>query len=267
MFFLLSKVLDALLSPYTWGVALLALAVPWRAPSGATPAKWRRKRTYGAVGLVVILAFSMEPVANRLALHLERSAVTTYRPSEVYDVVVLLGGIGDERVFSERGQPSMNDSVERLLATWRLLVEGRARVAIVSGGAESPDLAEFSEAKMLAGQMEAWGIEPSRLIVEAEAKNTRENAVFSERIAKQRGFEKVLVVTSAYHMRRARECFAAVGMNVDTLAVDFRAHAGETHGSDAWIPRAMFLSESVKMLREMAGLYIYRFQGYGKPAG
>ena len=38
-----------------------------------------------------------------------------------------------------------------------------------------------------------------------------------------RGFEKVLVVTSAFHMRRARECFNKVGIPFDTLAVDFRA--------------------------------------------
>ncbi|HVH42562.1 MAG TPA: YdcF family protein [Labilithrix sp.] len=263
MFFVLSKILDVLLSPYTWGLAFLVLAVPWRRPRSRT--SWKRQRGFGAVGLAVLLVFSLEPVANRMAYRLEHSTTSTYRPDEVYDAVILLGGIGDERVAVETGQPAFNDNVERLVTTHRLLADGRARFTIVSGGPENVDLADSSEARVLGRQITAWGIDPSRVILEERARNTHENAVYSQRIAKERGFEKVLVVTSAFHMRRAAECFAAASMKVDTLAVDFRAHSARSPGGDSWLPRVTFLGESTKTLRETAGLYIYRWRGYGRP--
>lgn len=260
MFFVLSKLLDAFLSPYSWGLVLLALAIPWRGP-----ASWKRKRAFGIAALTLLVVFSLEPIANGLAYRLESQAISTYRKDEVYDAVILLGGVGDERVYFETGEGAFNDNVERLIATHRLLADGRARFAIVSGGPEQPALAEWSEARLLGGQLTSWGVDPSRIILENEAKNTHENAVFSKRIAVERGFRKVLVVTSAFHMRRSRECFAAVEMDVDSLAVDYRAHGSKSPGSDTWVPRASFLGQSVKVLREMAGLYIYRLQGYAKP--
>ena len=263
MFFVLSKLLDVFLSPFTWALLFLALAIPWRRPR--RPARWKRRRLAGLAGLGILLFFSLESVANRLQYRLEHMTASTYRPDVTYDAVILLGGVGDERVAVETGQPSYNDNVERLVATHRLLADGRARLAIVSGGPELPALAEHSEARVLARQIIAWGVEPSRVILEDQARNTHENAVYSQRIAKERGFEKVLIVTSAFHMRRAAECFEAVGMEVDRLAVDFRAHRSDGPGTTSWLPRAKYLAASTGTLREMAGLWIYRFQGYAKP--
>ncbi len=263
MFFVLSKLLDVFLSPFTWALLFLALAIPWRRPRRA---RWKRRRLAGLAGLGLLLLFSIEPVSNRLQYRLEHMTASTYRPDVTYDAVILLGGIGDERVTVETGQPAYNDNVERLVATHRLLADGRARFAIVSGAPEFPELAEHSEARVLARQIIAWGVEPSRVILEDQARNTHENAVYSQRIANERGFENVLIVTSAFHMRRAAECFEAVGMKVDRLAVDFRAHRSDGPGSTSWLPRAGYLAESSRTLREMAGLWIYRFQGYAKPA-
>ena len=247
MFFTLSKLLDVLLSPLSWALILFALAVPWRRPRGR--ASYRRRRLLGIAGLVVLVVFSLEPVSTRILRRLEHATPSTYRPDVVYDAVVLLGGIGDERVVAETGQPAYNDAVERLVATHRLLADGHARFAIVSGGPEAPAFAEWSEARVLGRQIVAWGVDPSRVILEERARNTHENAVYSQRIAMERGLPKVLIVTSAFHMRRSSECFAAVGMAVDTLAVDFRAHSGQSVASESWLPRAIFLAESTLAFR------------------
>jgi uncharacterized SAM-binding protein YcdF (DUF218 family) len=267
VFFILSKLLDILLSPFTWGLLFVAFAIPWRRPRRRPLRRhrWKRRRLVGIAGVVVFLAFSLEPVSNRLQYRLEHATKSTFRPGTNYDAVVLLGGVGDERVVFETGQPAYNDNVERLVATHWLLASGHARYAIVSGGPEHPKLAQWSEARVLERQLVEWGVDPTRIITEEKARNTRENAVYSERIVKKRGFENVLIVTSAFHMRRSIECFEAVGMTVDTLAVDFRAHSDASPGSDSWLPRANFLHDSTRALREMAGLYIYRMQGYARP--
>ncbi len=260
MFYFLSKLFDVLLSPFSWGLVLLGLAVPWR----RRPSRhWRRKRVLGWAGLALLLLSSTWPISNALTRSLESAARPTYRPDVVYDVAVLLGGVVDEEAMARSGQPAYNDNVERLVMTHKLLREGHARSVIISGAAL--DHQELGEAVVLGRQLEDWGIAKDRIIIEDRARNTRENAVFTQAIVRARAFERVLVVTSAFHMVRATECFAAVGMPVDTLAVDYRGHDSAGRVGE-WLPRAHSASVTSAMLREVAGRFIYRVQGYGKAA-
>jgi uncharacterized SAM-binding protein YcdF (DUF218 family) len=255
VFFILSKLLDVFLSPYTWGLLLVAAGVPWRARD-RSPRHARRRRACGGVGLALLLVGSLTPVSNAMLWRLEHASTPTYDDSVTYDAVILLGGVVDDNAMRTSHQISFNDNVERLIVTHRLLREGKARVVIASG--ENP------EAEVLGRQIEDWGISRDRIIVEGRARNTHENAVFSQEIARARGFERVLIVTSAFHMQRAAECFAAVGMKVDTLSVDYRAH--QKWPVAEWIiPRVGELSLSTTVVREVSGRLIYRMQGYAKP--
>lgn len=262
MFFVLSKLLDIFLSPLGWALVLFAFAVPWRRPRRRS--RWKRHRMFGALGVLVLWAFSTDIVSNSLFFHLEHQVSSTDIPAQTYDAVVLLGGAGDERVTAETGQLTFNDNIERLIATHRVLADNHARFAILSGAASEAAMSDFSEARMLAKQLVLWGISPTRLIIEEQARNTRENAIYSKEIAIQRGFAKVLIITSAFHMARAVECFGAVGMPVDTLMVDYRAHAhGEPFPKNI-LPRAHSFSSSSDYFREVFGLWVYRWQGYAK---
>ena len=250
MFFLFSKILDLLLSPLTWALLLGASAVPWRRKSVR---RWKRRRGIAIAALAVLVVFSLEPVSNGILYSMEHDAPSTFRPDVTYDAIILLGGLTDEDVTKESGQPAYNDNVERVLMTHRLLRDGKARFVVPSGG--------MGEAGLMADQLRDWGIEDSRIVIEDKARNTRENAVYSEAIAKQRGWSKLLVVTSAFHMKRSAGCFNAVGLEFDTLAVDYRA----TRQPRSWIqPRASFLAVSTAMIRELGGRFIYRVQGYSK---
>lgn len=265
MFFFLSKVLDVFLSPYAWALLLLAAAVPWRARP-MDRRRSRRRRIFGAAGLGMLLVASLWPVSNALLFRLEHQTTSTYRADVAYDAVVLLGGVVDEEVSAVSGQPAYNDNVERVIMTHRLLRDDKARFVIVSGATENPKYAAYGESAMLARQLEDWGIAKGRILVEDRARNTRENAVYSQEIARARGFERVLIVTSAFHMARAEECFVAVGMKVDTLAVDYRAREHSGGRLADWIPRARVLGVTSSMIREVLGRVVYRARGYGKAA-
>lgn len=250
MFFFLSKLLDLLFSPLAWALVLGALAVPW---TRRRARRWKRSRGFAIAALALLFVLSLEPVANGLLYSMEHDAPSTYRVDVTYDAIILLGGLTDEDVSRENGQPAYNDSVERVLMTHRLVRDGKARFVVPSGG--------MGEAALMGAQLRDWGVEPERIVLEDRARNTRENAVFSAAIAKQRGWRKVLVVTSAFHMKRSMECFNAVELDFDTFAVDYRA----TQRPRTWIqPRAHFFSVSSAMIRELFGRFIYRLQGYSK---
>jgi DUF218 domain-containing protein len=100
----------------------------------------------------------------------------------------------------------------------------------VSSGDEGP----FArEAHVLRQQLIDWGIAPERTVIDDQSRNTRENAVESARVARERGWKSILVVTSAY--QRALGCFKAVGLEVDALPVDPRAY-DPVRFSGSWLP-------------------------------
>ena len=262
MFFVLSKILDLLVSPLTWAIVLALLGVPFRVllrRSARELPRWRRFAPLAAA--IVLVVFAMEPVSNLLFRSLEDPPIRTVKEGVTYDVVVLLGGVVDERSAQTFGVPSFNAGSERLLETFDLLRTNRARYAIVSGAAPAREGVQIVEATALRDQLVAWGIDADRVIVEDKAKNTRENAVESARIVRERGFASVLMVTSAFHMKRALGCFRAVGLEVDALPVDFRSH---TQGN-SWLPRAEFLNDSSAALHEWTGRAVYRLRGYSAP--
>lgn len=257
MFFLLSKTLDLLLSPLTWAAILFGLAIPWRKPKSP-----RRARALGIAGLLVLVVFSSDVVAQRIYAGLEASATDTSRSSRGYDAVIVLGGAVDARA-GVNGSPQYNDNVERLLAGFEVMRRGEARYAIVSGGALDAD-GRVVEGRIMKEQLVAWGIPADRVISEERSINTHENAAFVKPIVDERGFRELLLVTSAYHMLRAEECFHAEGMRVDTLPVDFRASGGGTYPG-RFLPRAEYLANSTRALRELSGRVIYRARGYAEP--
>ena len=139
-----------------------------------------------------------------------------------------------------------------------LLRAGKANVVILSGGPLNDALP--TEAAFLKGQLLAWGIGEERIVIEPLSKNTHENAVQSAKLVHEHQFASVLMVTSAFHMKRAAGCFRAAGLHVDTLPVDYRMR--DPKRDPAVLPRAEYLAESTRAIRELVGRVVYRVLGY-----
>lgn len=257
MFYVLSKIFDIFLSPLSWALILIA----WGAPlSRRALRKGRGRPRLVVLGLLVLLVFSMDPVANALFGALEAQAVTTMDPNKHYDAVILLGGVVDEKAMEKSQSLSFNDNNERLFGTLRVMREGRADYAIISGAPVDPKT-PYGEARVLGDELVSLGVPREKVIIEDKAMNTRENATYSADIVRARGFSKLLIVTSAFHMHRALACYRKAGLDVDTLAVDFRTYSPD-NVSGSWLPRASHLERSTAAIREWSGFYVYRARGY-----
>jgi uncharacterized SAM-binding protein YcdF (DUF218 family) len=256
VFYFLSKILDLLLAPLTWVLLLVVLAMVWqRRPKGV-----KRAQLALFVSVSVLVLFALDPVSNRLVRALESSAVNERRPNMRYDAVVLLGGMLEDRVTASALTPSYNERAERLTVTYELLRSDAARYVIISG---TSDVREAIEADVLADQLIRFGIAADRIIREGRSRNTRENALFTQEIVRARGFESLLVVTSAFHMRRAKGCFNAVGLAVDAYPVDYASYDGSRFAQN-WVPRSSAFNMSTWALREWSGRLVYRLRGYTK---
>ncbi len=253
MFFVLSKTLDVAFSPLCWGLALSV----WSYFLWQREDRQRTARVAAVVGLLAITVPSLPLTEGALVSALERSATDTRRPGVRYDAVVVLGGMFRSPA---PGEPLiLADGADRLALAFDVLSREEARFAILSGGAP---LGGEAEARAMQRQLLAWGIAPDRLLLEERSFNTRQNALFTRELADERGLGSLLIVTSAFHMLRAEECFAAVGLTVDTLPADRRAHPGTGLGLR---PSGDSLAGSEAMLRELGGRVVYRTLGYAKP--
>lgn len=113
-----------------------------------------------------------------------------------YDYAILLGALLDE------GQPS--PELERRLAValeWQKSDD--ETVLIVSGG--KPDGQDVSEAQVMSDWLKTNGADMSRIYMEDQAADTRQNILFSKVLAEKMGLETdtVLLITSGFHQTRA----------------------------------------------------------------
>ncbi|HYH96765.1 YdcF family protein [Hyalangium sp.] len=253
MFLVLSKILDLFLGPLTWAMLFVVAGMILRR-------RTRLAMGLQVLGLAVLYLFSIEPVAGALMRWTEAGVQPTYRPEVVYDAVIVLGGGLDPDATETSGRPEYNAAGDRILRGYELLREGRARNILISGGSLDPRPEAVIEADVLSRQLQMWGIEPGRIFTEGKSRNTRENALESEKLIQQQGWKTLLLVTSAAHLPRAYGCFVAVGLRPDTFVADVRAPPGKRTSS--WLPRGYHLSASSDALRELAGRAVYRLRGW-----
>ena len=79
------------------------------------------------------------------------------------------------------------------------------------------------EAEVAGRLLVALGLGKERLTLEAESRDTHENALFTARLIKPEAGERWLLVTSAAHMPRAVGVFRKAGFAVEAWPVDYRA--------------------------------------------
>ena len=211
----------------------------------------RRKLAWGLVAGAVVWSalWSVPEVSDRLRETLERrDPVVAEAAFPKADAIVVLGG-GILSGWLDRGKIQPGDlASSRLGAGARAWHDGRAPVIILSGGGRPG----HTEAMHMAEAITHLGVPSSALLLEQRSRNTRDNAVFTARLARERGIRRVLLVTSAVHMPRASLLFRDAGIGVIPLSVPELAPRDDW--ADRWVPTRSALWRSGRALKEYVGL-------------
>lgn len=146
--------------------------------------------------------------------------------------------------------PNMN-GVRRVAQAVRLFKTGRAPLLAFTGG---PTDGSCPVAEAMASLAVDLGVPRERILIEREARSTRENATNVWQLLTATGKHRVLLVTDALHMRRAASAFGAVGLEPGRSSVP--VYQGHRDNVD------MLLSG----LRETVALAYYRWNGWLSPA-
>ena len=256
MFFLLSKLLDFLLSPLLWVAALLGLGLLARTVE--------RRRTWLRAALAALLVLAC-PALSNWAWRLWEVPPVPVRLVGRYDAAVLLTGItGPDRPPHDRVY--IIGGADRLLHTVQLWRRGSFGRIIVSGGSGTVlGAGARSEAAQLRRVLLDCGVPDSVIVLEARSRNTRENAHFTAALLKRRPAlaprGRLLLITSAFHMRRAAGCFRRAGLAVDIFPADYNSHPPR-YTPDELVPAAGALLGGERLIHEIAGYLAYRLAGY-----
>ena len=257
MFFLLSKLLDFVLLPTVWLVLLALAALLTRRPE-----RRRRRRLWWLLALLLLLTNPALVNEALLAWELPPVALAAVLPA---DAAVLLTGVANgeksphDRVYLNRGADRFTN------ALW-LYRAGKVRRIVISGGSGAV-LAHGggTEAAGLRTLLRLSAVPDSVLLVEDRSRNTHENAQFTKQLLAQHPDIKSLVlVTSAFHERRALGCFRRVGLRPQSFPADYRSTDRQLT-PDYWLlPDADALGRWSLLLHELAGYAVYRLAGYSR---
>jgi uncharacterized SAM-binding protein YcdF (DUF218 family) len=254
MFFILSKLLFYLVMPITWVIGLLIYAL-------ATP-KPKRKRGAVIAVLVLLLFFSNQVLVNEALRMWERPVVPLAQITRPYDVAVVLTGVTNigkqpaDRVYFGQG-------ADRVMHTVLLYKLGKVKHILISGGGASIGGKSYYESQDLKQVFLLAGVPDAAITIEDKSLNTRENALFSKEVL-ETAFPggTYLLITSAFHMRRAEACFNKVGLQVDTFPVAFHA-TDERYSAERYIaPSEQAFQGWGIMSREILGYVVYKVMGY-----
>ena len=203
---------------------------------------------------VFIYAASIGPVAELLIAPLENAYVQPsadeIRKCDAY--VILGGGVNAAApTLDGKGMPE-GDTLFRVMAAYRLYLLSRKPI-IISGG---DYLGRETEAEVTSRFLLGLGVEKKDLILESRSTDTYENALFTREICEKCGFRKLLLVTSAYHMRRSVMLFGKFMGPVTAYPAGFKVQGRKDFLR--LLPEASAMAITASTLREYIGILFYK---------
>lgn len=207
-------------------------------PGGTAAARRRRwpRRLLVAVAVLVVLAVVWYLVC---LFEVWRAARTDQaRP---VDAILVLGAAQ----YDGRPSPVLRARLDHAVSLWE---RGLAPYLVVTGGKLPGD--RVTEARASADYLIGKGVPDEAILREVQGRTTWESLAASSRFLRDRGLDRVLIVSDPYHLLRARETAEEVGLDAHTSPVPDSLISGG--------------AEWERMLKEAAGVAVARlpFMGY-----
>ena len=250
MFFPIAKILLFLMLPPASLAILMA--------AGFVLIKFRRilGRFLIVTSFLLLYLLSISPVSDFLLKPLERGAAHDNAKHEKANAIVVLGGgVRDLSWLKLEPQPS-EMSLERLVAGVKLYKELHIPLVIM-GGNGNPFEQGVKEAEALGRIARSIGVPDKDIVTENGPRNTLESASVAKKLIKG---DTIILVTSAYHMKRSSAMFRKQGLDVVPAPAGYMS---EQRGLSLYscIPRAGSLNDSSAALAEYLSLFWYTLTG------
>jgi uncharacterized SAM-binding protein YcdF (DUF218 family) len=221
-----------------------------------------KKRKILITAFVMFLFFSNNFITDEVMRWWEYPIVNTNTLDSCYDMGLLLGG-GMVTIDKQNDRLIFRNNPDRLLQTISLYKTHKIKTIFISSGAGNLMFRDMLEANLIKRYMLEIGIPDSVIMVDSLSDNTRENALFTSKIIKASKMQhKILLITSAVHMRRAIGCFKKLGIQFTPYAVDKYVGIRRYQLEYLLVPNVECFVKWDKLIHEILGYMTYKIMGY-----
>ena len=173
------------------------------------------------------------------------------------DAIVVLSGmleineVGDS-TYIEWGDP------DRFFGGIGLFKAGKAQKLVFTGGKMPWDKAKKTEGAVLKDYAISNGIASEKIFVTKDVENTADEAVAVKELISPN--KRIILVTSTYHMYRAKKLFEKQGFEVKPYKVDYKVMSDKDITIIDFFPSAGNLELTETCVREILGRLYYLIQ-------
>jgi uncharacterized SAM-binding protein YcdF (DUF218 family) len=248
------------LAPLAHPLGLLWLALICGTIFAARKRRLRLSVILGMVTLLLTLAGSRLPIY--LVTGLE-SPFILQDPQSLpeCDAVVMLGGCLEVSKNDLAGF-NLNDAADRITTAIEMVRLKKAGV-LVLGGSGPVDAADGpSQAEVLKRWLDLWQLPGVPVRALDTCFSTHDEAMKVQALAAEQGWKRILLVTSAAHLRRAEAVFRKAGLDVVPVGCDFTRLGTPYRAGFNPIPRLNGFKYLDVYLHEQIGWQVYRWRGW-----
>ncbi len=171
---------------------------------------------------------------------------------KIYSAAIILGGFTNE---DNSGDGFFNEHSDRLIEGMRLKTTGKVSHIVMSGGNNAFNADQFTESGYVKKVLNEFKFPDNVILTDEKSKNTGENAADTKIILTNAHLQPpYILVTSAFHMRRAQYIFKKKGMDVIPYSCDYIAAKSKPGPLDYFVPNIYTLYSWNFYIKEIFGL-------------
>ena len=209
-------------------------------------------------GLLVLIICSLPIISDKLIFFLEKDYYSQNISNvSKADAIVVLSGMISTVETNGKISYEFGGAVDRILSGIDLFKEDKAPFLILTNG-KLPWSLGIPEGEYLKEFSIKFGIPENRILLTENVQNTDQEAKAVKKLLKTNDVN-IILVTSAFHMARAKKIFESRNIKVSPFAVDFKNSAKKITIMD-FIPSSNSLSNTSFFVREMMGRLYYNLK-------
>lgn len=249
MFFFFSKILTLFLFPLPLTIIIGILT------SFFLVKKWKSRLFY-MFPFLFLWFFSTNFTAGILMEPLEDAypPIAKNELPEVENLVVLGGMVNNLTRYP--GNAELNGSADRITESILIYKLKKAKKIIYTGGSGSLFFNEVKESDLALNFLLSFDVPKEDIILETESRNTRENAIYTTNLLNNKD-DPIILVTSAFHMRRSIREFENLGYKVIPYPTDYKTVSGNIGIWESFTPKSGALETTTVAIKEWIGIFAY----------
>lgn len=253
MFFILSKALLFLLSPFFWIVISIIAYFWFKNP------KWKKRSIISAICLFI---FFTNTVIFSTFSRMWEVPGTQINQVKSHDVGIVLSGMAE--YDNTLNRLSIRRSADRIWQGISLYKAGKIKKILITGESGYIGDRGLKEAQQFKEVLVKWGIPEQDILTEEQSKNTHENATESKIILENNPeLKSCLLITSGVHMKRSMACFKKVGLDCTPFSTDLHTSTKQHYYWDQYIiPNVSNFDSWNGLIKEWVGYLSYWLMGY-----